>query len=98
MSDSADYCVTGDITVTFWDNELLRSFTKSEAAHRHSMTTSFAHGLRPGDRIMMSCDTNRVRRRVVGVSSNTNFETAMYLRPSRGYAKHVRRMKRGRHS
>lgn len=93
MSNAADYCVTGDITVTFRDDELLRSFAKSEAARRHSVATSFATGVRPGDRITMSRDTNRVRRIVVDVGSATHFETVTHIRPSRGYAKYVRRMK-----
>ena len=93
MTGEDEYSVTGTIEVTFRDDKLLRSYLKREAAHKHFMTTTFAHGMRPGDRITMPCDSNRVRRRVVDVGSATHFETATHIRPSRGYAKHVRRTK-----
>lgn len=92
-----EYEVTGNFTATFKNDELLRQFFKSEAAFKQSMTTSFANVVRPGDRIKLSNDTNRVRRRVVDVGSATHFETATYIRPSKGFRRHLRRMKQTKH-
>jgi len=61
-----------------------------------SQITIRGHGLLPGDRVRLSSDTNRVRRVVAGIGeteSLTSFRTLIYLRPSRGFAKHRRRVK-----
>lgn len=43
-----------------------------------------------GDRLHYSTDTNRVVRRVIRVHGETSIRIAQMLRPSRGYARHVR--------
>jgi hypothetical protein len=59
-------------------------------------TTSGLHGMRPGDRVRLGSDSNRMRRVVAGlgqVESSTSFRMLLFVRPSRGFAKHVRRQK-----
>lgn len=96
MTSNDVYSVTGKFETTFQDGDLLRTFLKREVALKAAMTTSFAHGVRPGDRVTLPFDTNRVRRRVVDVGSATHFETAAYIRPSKGFRRHIRRMKAAR--
>jgi hypothetical protein len=48
---------------------------------------------RPGDRVIFSGDTNRMRRKISKVTSATAFECIERIRPSRGYARHIRRKK-----
>jgi len=55
--------------------------------------TSVGHGLRDGDSLRFAGDTNRIRRRVVEVYSRVAFRFATFVRPSNGYARHVRRRK-----
>jgi hypothetical protein len=62
-------------------------------------TTQRPHGLLPGDRVKLSTDTNRMRRVVAGIGkpeSATSFRMILFTRPSRGYAKHIRRRKAAR--
>lgn len=56
------------------------------------ITTSGPHYLFPGDRIMISGDTNSVRRIVRSVSDNTA-RIEQFVRPSKGFRRHVRRVK-----
>ena len=54
------------------------------------------HALLPGDRVKLSTDTNRMRRVVAGIESTesaTTFRTLLFVRPSNGFARHVRRTK-----
>ncbi len=44
-----------------------------------TLTTTFAHGFLTGDRLRISSDSNRVRRRVYEVVSSTNLETIAHL-------------------
>lgn len=63
------------------------------------VTTKRSLGLRPGDRVRFHTDTNRMRRVVAGigkVESATSFRTLLFVRPSRGFAKHTRRLKASR--
>ncbi len=62
------------------------------------VTSKNRHGLLPGDRIILSTDSNRMRRVIAGINkteSDTVFRTLLYTRPSRGFAKHIRKMKQG---
>jgi hypothetical protein len=63
------------------------------ASNMNTITTAFECAVRRGDRVKLSTDTNRIRRRIVDVGSADHFETATYIRPSKGFARHVRRMK-----
>jgi hypothetical protein len=65
----------------------------SAASIKETMTTSFAHGVRLGDHVRVHSDTNRVRRRVADAGSTTHFETVTYIRPSKGFRRHMRRLK-----
>lgn len=59
-------------------------------------TTARNHGVIPGDRVKFSTDTNRMRRVVAGIGkteSAMSFRTLLFVRPSRGFARHVRRKK-----
>jgi hypothetical protein len=60
------------------------------------VSSIIAHSMRVDDRVSFSNDANRIRRRVVAVDSATSFRTETFVRPSRGFARHVRRMKQGR--
>jgi hypothetical protein len=60
-----------------------------------TITTRFSHGYRQGDRIAFPTDTNRMRRAVSEIVSDTVFYTVVYVRPSRGFAKYNRRHKVG---
>jgi hypothetical protein len=60
------------------------------------VTTFRRHDMIPGDRIHISGDTNRMRRVVAGIGkteSATTFRTLLFVRPSKGWARHVRRVK-----
>jgi hypothetical protein len=60
------------------------------------ITTPVALGIRPGDRVKISGDTNRMRRVVAGIGkteSATSFRTLLFIRPSKGYRRCVRRRK-----
>ena len=60
------------------------------------VTMRRSHGLIPGDRVKFHTDTNRMRRVVSGlgrIESDTSFRTLLFIRPSRGFAKHVRSKK-----
>lgn len=57
--------------------------------------TADTRGLRAGSSITLSTDPNRVRRRVRRVLSRTEVIVEAFARPSRGWARHVRRMKAG---
>ena len=50
-------------------------------------------GLKVGDPIRMTGKSTRHRFRVGSVLSPTSFSVVEYIRPSRGYARHVRREK-----
>lgn len=50
-------------------------------------------GVAVGDRLKVSGDTNRVRRRVVAVPSDCCLSFEVYLRSSRGFRRFVRRVK-----
>ncbi len=58
-----------------------------------TITTSHPISLNVGDRIVFLNDPNRVRHRVFEVLSLTSAEVRPFRRPSRGYARHVRRQK-----
>lgn len=58
-----------------------------------TLTISGCSGLRIGDRIRRSGDSNAVWRKIIAASNDSTFETTEGRRPSRGYARHVRRMK-----
>lgn len=65
---------------------------------RESFTMFFppgTTGYRAGDRLIANDFPNRVRLRVLETPSpkGSEVEIAVNIRPSRGYAKHVRRMK-----
>ena len=63
------------------------------------ITVARRHDLVPGNRVKLSTDTNRMRRVVAGIGkteSATSFRMILLLRPSRGYAKHIRRKKAAR--
>lgn len=51
------------------------------------------HAILPGDQIRISGDTNRMRRVVAGIESATTFRALLFVRPSKGWAKHIRRVK-----
>jgi hypothetical protein len=57
------------------------------------IVTPFPHGLALGQRLVVGGDTNRVRRRVVSVDSETRLIVVTHHRPSKGFARHLRRMK-----
>jgi hypothetical protein len=59
-----------------------------------TVTTTVANWLRVGDRVNVIGDTNRMRRRVASLDSETQFTMSLYLRPSRGFRKHLRRRKK----
>lgn len=48
-----------------------------------------------GDRVTISDDTNRMRRRVQEVPNNST-RPLRFTRPSRGFARHVRRSKQAK--
>lgn len=52
-------------------------------------------GLCAGDRIMLGIDPNCVRRRIKRVLDSTRAELETFVRPSRGWARHMRRVKAG---
>lgn len=56
--------------------------------------TALAGSIEVGQRISYEHDTNRVRRRVVGSVSGTTFLIKAFIRPSRGFARHNRKLKR----
>lgn len=62
------------------------------AAPGQSVVTMSQHGLRIGDRIRLSNRSNRFRHYVVALTVNS-FDLVERVRPSRGYARHVRRIK-----
>lgn len=57
-----------------------------------TVTTSAPHGYEPGDAVRFSKEPNRVRCRVVEAARHT-MVVSKFLRPSRGYARHVRNLK-----
>lgn len=73
--------------------------TDDAATGMSVMTVKFGHGVQPGDRIRLPGDTNKTRRVVAGIrktESDTSFRLLTFTRPSRGYARHVRRKKQER--
>lgn len=64
-----------------------------------TMRANGAWGCLPGQRIQLTGgtvrDSNRVRRFVLATIDHNTIECGKVLRPSRGYAKHVRRAKAG---
>lgn len=58
------------------------------------VTTTFSHGLQVGDRLKLSGFSHRYRHFVDSVISATSMETRTYMRPSRGFARHLRKAKR----
>jgi hypothetical protein len=63
-------------------------------------TFRYRHGLLPGDRVYLSGDSNRMRRVVAGIGkteSETSFRMLLFVRPSRGFARHTRRVKARSH-
>jgi hypothetical protein len=55
-------------------------------------------GFRPGDRIGMAGKSNRHRFLVRQIVGNSQMSVAEFIRPSKGFARHVRRMKAARKS
>jgi len=53
-------------------------------------------GLGLGVKIKFYGDTNRVRRAITEIVSDTAINVSMHLRPSRGFAKHIRRDKQSK--
>lgn len=51
-------------------------------------------GFRIGDKISYAGESHRFRRRVEQIPSSTMMAIKLYLRPSRGFARHQRRVKR----
>lgn len=60
------------------------------------VTTRGPHGMQPGDRIHELGQPNAVRAFVDTVSSTHAFRVKHIRRPSRGYAKHIRKQKAGK--
>lgn len=58
-----------------------------------TMTTPWPHGLKAGDKIKISGLPNAVRTFVRECISQTAVALRQVRRPSRGYARHQRRMK-----
>jgi hypothetical protein len=50
--------------------------------------------IREGMRVSYNGDTNRIRRRVGTKVSGTTYLIQRFVRPSRGFARHLRKMKR----
>jgi hypothetical protein len=59
----------------------------------HAGQSGAIASLRKGDRFTLANDSNRIRRVIATTVSPCHFETACYVRPSKGYRKHIRRMK-----
>lgn len=57
------------------------------------LITCKAYLFHVGDLVHVGTDTNRVVRRVAEVMNTTSVKCWVYLRPSRGFARHVRRQK-----
>jgi len=57
------------------------------------IVTAYPHGLALGDRLAVSGDTNKVRRLVACVESPTRLIVVTHHRPSKGFARHIRRRK-----
>lgn len=60
-----------------------------------TLTTSRPNWLRVGDRVRCHTDTNRMRRIVVRLDSSHACSLKLYLRPSKGFRRHIRRAKSG---
>lgn len=60
--------------------------------------TALVGSIEVGQRLSYAHDTNRVRRRVVGCVSGTTFLIKTFIRPSRGFARHNRKLKRKSHA
>jgi len=67
---------------------LTKSIDKFENAFRVG-----GHGLHVGDAVIFHFDSARTRRRVTMIPSVDEFKVATFVRPSRGFAKHNRRVK-----
>lgn len=59
----------------------------------NSLTMTAPVGWSVGDRVTLSIDTNRIRRRVECIVSATTARLSTHIRPSKGYRRHVRREK-----
>lgn len=47
----------------------------------------------PGMRVTLSRDTNRMRRRIAQPLTGSTFLVETFIRPSRGFARHIRKQK-----
>jgi hypothetical protein len=63
--------------------------------NEHLIETVFPHGVSLGQRLFVDGDTNRVRRRVSCVESETRLIVVTHIRPSKGFARHLRRVAKG---
>src|SRR4051794_40406388 len=93
MIFGGDYQATGSTVLDFQNQSILDAYFKKVAGLKATITTSFDLGLRAGDKLTLSCDTNRVRRRISAINSATQIETVIHLRPSKGFRRHVRLIK-----
>lgn len=89
---SATLIVSGTATVYAEDRTALDAILRN-VAPAMAVTASRRHYLKVGDRIRLPGDSNRIRRRVSAVTSETSLETTTYLRPSKGFRRHRRRAK-----
>ena len=73
---------------TIWRKNLTKFIEKFEGAF-----TVPSHGLKEGDHIQFHFDSARTRRRASKIVSEREFYVVTFVRPSRGFAKHNRRVK-----
>lgn len=65
----------------------------ANAGKTGSLTLFSSDGFRIGDRVFFSTDTNKIRRRVREINGRCSVGVETFLRPSKGYRRHVRRLK-----
>lgn len=53
----------------------------------------FGGAVQPGDYIHFNGDTNRIRRIITYIDNGNHGTVKTFIRPSRGYARHIRRTK-----
>lgn len=66
----------------------------AKASTPDALTFRSHHGLAVDDKVSLAGDTNAMRRLIEHVCSDTVVVTALHVRPSRGFASHVRRAKK----
>lgn len=64
---------------------------------RTTLTISQPHYFHNNDRIKIDDQSNKYRTRVIQVIDNYSVEIKTFIRPSKGVAKHNRRMKSNEH-